>query len=114
MEVGKFTSGEPLVIKARVADGQEDEALPQFVPCDLDAVQAQIREHKPAVVFAPHVETSTGIMLPPAYLKGVAAACRGVGAVFVLDCIASGNVWVDMQATGVVRGHRGGEGWFNS
>ena len=105
MEVGKFTAGEPVVVKAVVAPGQEHEPVPQFVPRDIAEVQAQIREHKPAAVFAPHVETSTGIMLPDDYIRGVAEACEEVGAIFVLDCIASGNVWVDMKATGVVRWH---------
>jgi aspartate aminotransferase-like enzyme len=53
------------------------------------------------VVFAPHVETSAGLMLPDDYLKAVADAVHEVGGLFVLDCIASGALWVDMQATGV-------------
>ena len=103
MEVGKFTAGEPVVIKATPASGEEDEALPYFAPRKLEEVQAKILEHKPAVVFAPHVETSIGMILPDDYLRGVAKACREVGAIFVLDCIASGNMWVDMKDTGVVR-----------
>ena len=103
MEVGKFTAGEPIVIKASPASGEEEQALPYYAPCKIESVQAAIREHKPAVVFAPHVETSVGMILPDDYIRGVAKACREVGAIFVLDCIASGNVWVDMKDTGVVR-----------
>jgi len=72
-----------------------------FAPAPLDEVVASIRQHRPAVVFAPHVETSSGIMLPDAYLRGVADAVHEVGGLFVLDCIASGAIWVDMQATAV-------------
>jgi aspartate aminotransferase-like enzyme len=64
-------------------------------------VVATIRAQKPAVVFAPHVETSAGMVLPDDYLKAVADAVHEVGGLFVLDCIASGAMWVDMKATGV-------------
>jgi aspartate aminotransferase-like enzyme len=64
-------------------------------------VVAAIAAEKPAVVFAPHVETASGIILPDDYLRQVADAVHAVGGLFVLDCIASGTVWVDMQATGV-------------
>ncbi|WP_395699752.1 aminotransferase class V-fold PLP-dependent enzyme [Aquabacterium sp.] len=72
-----------------------------FAPAPIDEVVATIRTQKPAAVFAPHVETSSGMLLPDAYLKAVADAVHEVGGLFVLDCIASGAVWVDMQATGV-------------
>ena len=62
---------------------------------------AAIRKDKPAVVFAPHVETASGMVLPDDYLKAVADAVHEVGGLFVLDCIASGALWVDMKATGV-------------
>jgi aspartate aminotransferase-like enzyme len=64
-------------------------------------VVAKIREMKPEAVFAPHVETSAGIILPDDYIAQVAAAAHEVGALMVLDCIASGCIWVDMEATGV-------------
>jgi aspartate aminotransferase-like enzyme len=64
-------------------------------------VVATIRAEKPAVVFAPHVETAAGMILPDDYLRAVADAVHEVGGLFVLDCIASGAMWVDMQATGV-------------
>jgi aspartate aminotransferase-like enzyme len=62
---------------------------------------AAIRAEKPAVVFAPHVETAAGMILPDDYLRAVADAVHEVGGLFVLDCIASAPMWVDMQATGV-------------
>jgi aspartate aminotransferase-like enzyme len=64
-------------------------------------VAATIRAEKPKVVFAPHVETASGIILPDDYLRTLTAAAHEVGALFVLDCMASGAMWVDMQATGV-------------
>lgn len=60
-----------------------------------------IAEHKPQVVFAPHVETSSGMILPDDYLRAVSDAVHAVGGLFVLDCIASGTLWVDMQACGI-------------
>jgi aspartate aminotransferase-like enzyme len=86
------------VLKARpVASGRQA----AFAPAPIDEVVAAIRAQRPAVVFAPHVETAAGILLPDAYLRAVADAVHEVGGLFVLDCIASGAVWVDMQATGV-------------
>jgi aspartate aminotransferase-like enzyme len=74
---------------------------PTFAPVPLETVIATIKETKPAVVFAPHVETATGIILPDDYLKSVAEAVHLVGGLFVLDCIASGCIWVNMEETGV-------------
>ena len=68
-------------------------------PAPIAEVVATIREKKPAVVFAPHVETASGMILPDDYLRAVADAVHEVGGLFVLDCIASGAMWVDMQAT---------------
>eukprot|EP00457_Paulinella_chromatophora_P008433 gb/GEZN01008466.1/.p1 GENE.gb/GEZN01008466.1/~~gb/GEZN01008466.1/.p1 ORF type:complete len:427 (+),score=73.33 gb/GEZN01008466.1/:32-1282(+) len=73
----------------------------EFQPCPLEQVLAQVRQSKPDVVFAPHVETSSGIFLPEDYIKQVAAAVHEYGGLFVLDCIASGCIWVDMVKTGV-------------
>ena len=72
-----------------------------FAPAPIDEVVQTIRAEKPAVVFAPHVETSAGLILPDAYLRVVADAVHEVGGLFVLDCIASGAMWVDMRACGV-------------
>ncbi len=86
------------VLKARK---QGTGAQDPWAPCPIDEVVASIKAEKPAVVFAPHVETSAGMILPDAYLRAVADAAHSVGALFVLDCIASGAIWVDMKATGV-------------
>jgi aspartate aminotransferase-like enzyme len=86
------------VIKAR-RTGTGSQAA--WIPAPIAEVTAAIALEKPAVVFAPHVETSAGMMLPDDYLKAVADAVHAVGGLFVLDCIASGAMWVDMKATGV-------------
>lgn len=72
-----------------------------FAPMPIEEVTAKIREARPDVVFAPHVETSAGVILPDDYIKGLADAAHEVGALLVLDCIASGCAWADMKATGV-------------
>ena len=72
-----------------------------WAPAPIAEVQAAIAKEKPALVFAPHVETSAGMMVPDGYLRAVSDAVHAVGGLFVLDCIASGAMWVDMQATGV-------------
>jgi aspartate aminotransferase-like enzyme len=89
---------EATVMKARPVEPGRQAA---FAPAPIDEVVAAIREHKPDLVFAPHVETASGMMLPDAYLRAVADAVHAVGGMLVLDCIASGTVWVDMQACGV-------------
>ncbi len=86
------------VLKARKTD---DASQAPFAPAPIEEVVATIKADKPAVVFAPHVETSAGIILPTDYLKDVAEAVHSVGGLFVLDCIASGAVWVDMKEGGV-------------
>ncbi|PPV39446.1 aminotransferase class V-fold PLP-dependent enzyme [Ectopseudomonas oleovorans] len=86
------------VLKARpVAEGPQA----AFAPAPLDEVLASIAAEKPQVVFAPHVETSSGMILPDDYLRAVSDAVHAVGGLFVLDCIASGTLWVDMQACGI-------------
>jgi aspartate aminotransferase-like enzyme len=79
----------------------EDTTQGVFAPAPLEEVVAFIKKEKPAVVFAPHVETSAGIILPDDYLKAVGEAVRSVNGLFVLDCIASGAIWVDMKACNV-------------
>lgn len=89
---------EAIVLKARpVEEGRQ----PAFAPAPIDEVVAAIRSEKPDLVFAPHVETSSGMILPDEYIRSVADAVRSVGGLFVLDCIASGTIWVDMEASGV-------------
>jgi len=89
--------------KTTVLTATQEVSGPQapFSPPPVEDVVAAIREHKPDLVFAAHVETASGIMLPPDYLRAVAEAVHEVGGMFVLDCIASGAIWVDMQAAGV-------------
>lgn len=72
-----------------------------FAPAPIEEVVASIRSLKPDLVFAPHVETASGILLPDDYLQAVASAVHEVGGLFVLDCVASGALWVDMQACGI-------------
>ena len=86
-----------------VIKGKQLDATTQgvFAPAPIEEVVAFIKKEKPAVVFAPHVETSAGIILPDAYLKAVGEAVRSVNGLFVLDCIASGAMWVDMKASNV-------------
>ena len=86
------------VLKARQS---EDAATAPFAPAPIDEVVETIRQEKPDLVFAPHVETSSGILLPDDYLRAVADAVHEHGGLFVLDCIASGTIWVDMKAVGV-------------
>jgi aspartate aminotransferase-like enzyme len=97
LDAGGFAA-ETTVMMARPA-GNEPKAA--FAPAPVDEVVARIREARPDVVFAPHVETAAGMILPDDYIKAVADAAHEVGALMVLDCIASGAIWVDMAATGV-------------
>jgi len=83
-----------VVLKARPVSG---EAQAAWAPAPISEVVATILQEKPAVVFAPHVETSSGMILPDDYLRAVGEAVREVGGLFVLDCIASGAIWVNMQ-----------------
>ncbi len=98
IEAGGLATGGVVICQAR---RQGEGAQAPFAPCPAEEVAATIRAEKPRVVFAPHVETSAGILLSDDYLRTVSAAAREVGALFVLDCVASGALWVDMQAVGV-------------
>lgn len=82
------------VIKARRSS---DSATASFAPAPIDEIVNFIKTEKPAVVFAPHVETSAGMILPDDYLKKIGEAVRSVDGLFVLDCIASGAMWVNMR-----------------
>ncbi|MCP5088759.1 MAG: alanine--glyoxylate aminotransferase family protein [Rhodobacteraceae bacterium] len=93
-----FIPSEEIVLKA-YRHGNEPQS--PFEPAPIEEVVARIRAEKPDVVFAPHVETASGMMLPDDYLKTVAEVQHEHGGLFVLDCIASGCVWVDMAETGV-------------
>ena len=96
-ESGGFAA-ESTVMKARQTGNGITEP---FAPAPIEEVVAKIHEQQPDVVFAPHVETSAGVILPDDYVTAMAAAAHEVGALMVLDCIASGCAWIDMKATGV-------------
>jgi aspartate aminotransferase-like enzyme len=97
IENGDLTS-ETTVLKAH-RKGNESQS--PFAPAPIEHVVETIRTEAPDVVFAPHVETSAGIILPDSYIKKMAEAAQEVGALMVLDCIASGCIWVDMRELGV-------------
>jgi alanine-glyoxylate transaminase / serine-glyoxylate transaminase / serine-pyruvate transaminase len=96
-ETGGIPASSTVLQARRVGAGADA----PFVPAPIEEVEAHIRGEKPDLVFAPHVETASGILLPDDYLRRVAAAVHAVGGLFVLDCIASGTLWVNMQALGV-------------
>ncbi len=97
LEMGSIAS-ETRVMKARPVEAGPQAAM---APAPVDEVVAAIKAEKPAIVFAPHVETASGMLLPDDYIRAVTDAVHDVGGLFVLDCIASGTLWVDMQDTGV-------------
>ena len=97
LEMGHIPA-QQAVLKARPVAGGRQAA---FAPAPIAEVIAAIRTQRPDIVFAPHVETASGMILPDDYLRTVADAVHEVGGLFVLDCIASGAIWVDMQACGI-------------
>lgn len=96
-DMGRIPSHGTVLKARRVGEGKQA----PWIPCPVEEVVATITREKPDVVFAPHVETAAGMILPDDYLRAVSDAVHAVGGLFVLDCIASGAMWVDMQATGV-------------
>lgn len=96
-DAGQFTSETTVCMARQTGNG----VRAPFAPAPIDEVTARIRATRPDVVFAPHVETSAGLILPDDYVTALAEAAHEVGALMVLDCIASGCAWVDMKATGV-------------
>ena len=96
-DIGGFTEQTTVVMARQTGNG----AQAAFAPPPVEEVVARILETRPEAVFAPHVETSAGIILPDDYIAKIAAAAHEVGALMVLDCIASGCIWVDMEVTGV-------------
>ncbi|MGC3873843.1 aminotransferase class V-fold PLP-dependent enzyme [Halomonas sp. GXIMD04776] len=96
-EMGNIPSQSTVMKARRIEEGKQA----PFAPAPIEDVVASIEEQRPDLVFAPHVETSAGMILPDDYLKRVAEAVHKVGGLLVLDCIASGTIWVDMQSTGV-------------
>ena len=97
LEAGEIASHTVVLKARRTGDGPQA----PFAPPPIEEVTARIAAEQPAVVFAPHVETSSGMLLPDDYVRAVADAVHAVGGLFVLDCIASGDLWVDMRACGV-------------
>lgn len=97
LDMGKIAASTTVLKASRTDSGPKA----PFSPPAIGDVVARIREEKPSVVFAPHVETSAGMMLPDGYISEVTQAVHEVGGLFVLDCIASGAMWVDMRALGV-------------
>ncbi|WP_111734870.1 aminotransferase class V-fold PLP-dependent enzyme [Roseovarius amoyensis] len=96
-ETGGFAGKTTVCMARQTGNGPQA----PFAPAPIEEVEAQIRDARPDVVFAPHVETSAGIILPDDYITRLATAAHEVGALMVLDCIASGCAWVDMGRTGV-------------
>jgi aspartate aminotransferase-like enzyme len=96
-EMGGIPASAAVLQARRTGEGADA----PFVPAPIEEVEKHIAAEKPDLVFAPHVETASGILLPDDYLRRVAAAVRAVGGLFVLDCIASGTLWVNMRDVGV-------------
>ncbi len=96
-QMGNIPSEETVLKARQITSGSQA----PFAPAPIDEVVSAIAAQKPDLVFAPHVETSSGMILPDDYMKAVADAVHAVGGLFVLDCIASGTIWVDMKAIGV-------------
>jgi aspartate aminotransferase-like enzyme len=91
-------AGDTTVCTARAVS---DERQAPWVPAPVAEVVEAIERTRPEVVFAPHVETAAGMVLPDDYVRAVAEATHAVGGLVVLDCIASGALWVDMGSLGV-------------
>ena len=98
LEKGKFAKSSTVLTAEREDDG---DAPKPFAPVDIDTAVAKIKADKPAVVYAPHVETSSGIILTEDYIKALSEAVHSVGGLLVIDCIASGCVWLDMKDLGI-------------
>ncbi len=97
IDAGRVTDDVTVLTARQTADA----TTAPWVPAPLDEVTATIRSQRPGVVIAPHVETAAGLQLPEEYLRGLGDAAHEVGALFVLDCVASGCSWVSMDRTGV-------------
>ncbi|MFT0772771.1 aminotransferase class V-fold PLP-dependent enzyme [Psychrobacter aquimaris] len=98
LEKGKIAKSSTVLTANRADDSESPKP---FAPVDIDVAVAKIKEEKPAVVFAPHVETSSGIILSDDYIKALSEAVHSVGGLLVVDCIASGCVWLDMKSLGI-------------
>ena len=98
LEKGKIAKSSTVLTANRADDSESPKP---FAPVDIDTAVAKIKEEQPAVVFAPHVETSSGMILSDDYIKALGTAVHSVGGLLVIDCIASGCVWLDMKDLGI-------------
>ena len=89
IETGKITDQHKVLNAKQVST---EAGAPTFEPMDIKDATAAIAEYEPDVVFAPHVETASGILISEDYIKQLAEATHKVGGVFVLDCVASGTL----------------------
>ncbi|WP_027286664.1 aminotransferase class V-fold PLP-dependent enzyme [Ruania albidiflava] len=96
-DVGSIPAASTVLTARPVGEGHQA----PWQPAPVEEVVAAIRAERPEVVFAPHVETASGMVLPEEYLRAVAEATHDGGGLFVLDCVASGALWVDMADLGV-------------
>ena len=96
-ETGSIPSSHTVCLAKQIDSNQQA----PFAPSAIDEVSETIRKQKPKVVFAPHVETSAGMIIPDDYISTLASVTHENGGILVLDCIASGAIWIDMQKTGV-------------
>jgi len=97
LDCGHIPAQSTVLKASRLGNGHQS----PFVPAPVEEVVATIEKSRPDIVFAPHVETASGMLLPDDYLRAVATAVHAAGGLFVLDCIASGTLWIDMQAMGI-------------
>ena len=97
LERGGLAADTRVLSAHRIAEGAQQ----PFAPAPIEEVEAAIAEFRPDIVFAPHVETASGMMLPPDYIRRLSTAARAVGALTVIDCIASGCIWLDMRGLGI-------------
>lgn len=97
LERGGLAADTRVLSARRIAEGAQQ----PFAPAPIAEVEAAIAEFRPDIVFAPHVETASGMMLPPDYIRRLSTAARAVGALTVIDCIASGCIWLDMRGLGI-------------
>lgn len=97
LERGGLAADTRVLSARRIAEGAQQ----PFAPAPIEEVEAAIAEFRPDIVFAPHVETASGMMLPPDYIRRLSTAARAVGALTVIDCIASGCIWLDMRGLGI-------------
>ena len=97
LDAGDIAKSQTIIKASQISD----EPTSSFAPESIDKIKDEIVSQKPDIVFCPHVETSAGIMVPDIFLKQVSEAVHEVGGLFVLDCVASGTLFVDMKACGI-------------